>query len=133
MLFKDLYPSYKSCTAFARVALLAAAQQQGPSAAGIKERLKAANDKKFAADLTDLVSPILAVSHRNVDVFQPMAQMNLLHTQIKELASSKVLASYDLSNLSERAQVAAVAELLVYDRYFFVQVTLDIFHPHCLC
>ena len=60
MLFEDAYPPYKSRTAFARVALLAAARQQGPPAAGIKERLKAANDENFAAHLADLVSLILA-------------------------------------------------------------------------
>jgi hypothetical protein len=62
MLFEDAYPPYKSRTAFARTVLLAAAQNQGPSAAGIKESLKAADDEKFAMDFTDLVSLILASS-----------------------------------------------------------------------
>jgi hypothetical protein len=63
--------------------------------------LKAANDEKFAAHLVGLVSHLLALSCRNADVFQPLARINLLRTQIKELASNKVLASYGLSNLSE--------------------------------
>ena len=59
--------------------------------------------------------------------------MNLLRTQIKEIVSNKVLASYGLNNLSEQARAVAVAELLVDDRYIFVQVTLDAFHCRCLC
>ena len=133
MLFEDAYPPYKSCTAFARVALLAAARKQGPSAAGIKERLKAANDGNFAAHLADLVSLILAPRLCNLDVFQPLARMNLLRTHIKEIVSQKVLASYGLTNLSEKARAAAIAELLADDRYIFVQVTLDAFHCRCSC
>ena len=102
--------------------MLAAARKQGPSATGIKARLKAANDEKFAADLADLVSCILTLSRCNVNIFQPLARMNLLRTQIKELATNKVLAAYGLSNLSEPARAAAVAELLVDDCYIFVQV-----------
>ena len=59
--------------------------------------------------------------------------MNLLRTQIKEIVSKKVLASYGLANLSEQARAAAVAELLVDDRYIFFQVTLDALRCRCLC
>jgi hypothetical protein len=45
----------------------------------------------------------------------------------------KVLTSYGLAHLSEQAIAAAIAKLLIDDRYIFVQVMLDALHSHCLC
>jgi hypothetical protein len=59
MVFADAYPPYDSRVAFARTALLAAARLEGEPALGIKARLKAVDDGRFAADLADLVSVVL--------------------------------------------------------------------------